>query len=460
MSTYSEKIADFAVNLRFGSVPTEVIAKAKLHLLDSIGVGFASFPEPFARPIVKTLKELSGKQESTIIGDEELSSKEYAACANGALIHGLDYDDTHIPSIVHASSCIVPAVLACGEAKKITGKEALEALVLGYEVVTRIGMATDNKFHDRGVFHATPLCGTFAVSLVGGKIGGETVQQLVNGLGICGSQGGGIQQFLVDGTWVKKLHPGWAAHSGIIASLLASQGFTGPSEVFEGNRGFFSAYLGLENCKLDLLTRDLGKVWETLRIQIKPYPCCLFNHSFIDCALKLKKEHNIEWDEIKRVQCRIRPREASIVCEPIEKKRRVTTSYGGRFSLPHTIALALVEGKVGLEQFSEQYLSDERVISTAGIVAYIKDENLSQETDHFPGDVTIEMKNDKRYRHSEKCERGSPENPLREDEIKDKFRINLARAGINDGKKIEGILNTIRNLEDVSSIGALTALLR
>ncbi len=460
MSTYSEKIADFAVNLRFGSIPPEVIAKAKLHLLDSIGVGFASTSEPFARSIVGALKELSGKRESTIIGDEELSSKEYAACANGALIHGLDFDDTHIPGIVHASSCIVPAVLACGEAKEITGRKALEALVLGYEVITRIGMATDNKFHERGVFHATPLCGTFAASLVRGKIEGETIQQLVNGLGICGSQGGGIQQFLVDGTWVKKLHPGWAAHSGIIASLLASQGFTGPSEVFEGKLGFFSAYLGLENCKLDLLTRDLGEVWETLRIQIKPYPCCLFNHSFIDCALKLKKEHNIEWHEIKRVQCRIRPREALIVCEPIEKKRRVATSYGGRFSLPYTIAIALVEGKVGLDQFSEQYLNDERVIAAAGIVEYIKDESLSRETDHFPGDVTIEMRNGKRYRHSEKCERGSPENPLQEDEIKDKFRINLARAGVRDEKKIEDILNTIRNLEEVSSIGELTALLR
>jgi len=237
MSTYSEIIADFAVNLRFESIPSEVIAKAKLHLFDIIGVGFASISETFAKSIIEVAKELSGKKESTIIGDEELSSREYVACANGALIHGVDFDDTHIPGIVHPSVCIVLAVLACGEVRGITGKEALEALVLGYEIITRIGMAADGKFHDKG-FHATPLCGTFAASLVAGRIEGQTVQQLVNAMGICGSQARGIQQFLFDGTWTKRLHPGWAVHSGIIASLLASRGFTGPSEVFEGKFGF------------------------------------------------------------------------------------------------------------------------------------------------------------------------------------------------------------------------------
>lgn len=459
MPTYADSIADLAVNLRFESIPSEVIAKAKLHLLDSIGVGFAATTEPFAQSVVKTVEELDGRPESSILAAETLLSQEYAACANGTLIHGIDFDDTHIPGIVHPSACVVPAVLACGEARKISGKEALEAQVLGYEVVTRIGMAANGQFHDRGL-HATPFCGTFAAAIVAGKIRGLARQELVNAMGICGSQGGGIQQFLVDGTWVKKLHPGWAAHSGIVASLLASRGFTGPSEVFEGDLGFFSAYLGLENCRLNSLTEGLGTVWETLRIQVKPYPSCHFTHSFMDCVLALKEEYNIQWQDIKRIDCRISPRGALIICEPIEKRRRVTTPYGGRFSLPYTVAVALVEGKVGLEQFSEECLNDERIIALASRVDYTKDERLSQEVAHFPGDVTIEMTNGKIYHRTQRFERGSPENPIAKDEVKNKFTANLAHAGIRDRNRIQDILRAIENLEQVTSIGELTALLR
>jgi len=216
----------------------------------------------------------------------------------------------------------------------------------------------------------------------------------------------------------------------------------------------------VENYNLNLLTERLGEIWETLRISIKPYPSCHFTHSFIDCALHLEKELDIKWQDTKRVECRISPRQASIICEPIEKKRKVTTSYGARFSLPYTIAVALVEGKVGLKQFAERCLNDKRIITTASIAGYIKDETLLKETEHFPGDVTIEMKNGKRYRFSQKFERGSRENPLQKNEIKDKFKANMAEAGMDDEKRIEDISNIVQNLEEVTSIGELTALLR
>ena len=459
MGTYSERLADFAVNLKYESIPSEIVSKAKLHLLDSIGIAFASGTEPFAKSLGEASKSLVGLQQSTIFGSKRLSSCENAVLVNGTLIHGIDYDDTHIPAIIHPSAVVVPTVLACGEARRISGKKALEAIVLGYELITRLGLAAGGKFHDRG-FHATPLCGTFAASVVAGKIRGGTSSQMVNAMGICGSQGGGIQQFLMDGTWVKMLHPGWAAHSGVIADLLASQGFTGPSEVFEGQLGFYAAYLGLENCKVNLVSEGLGEVWETLRISIKPYPSCHFTHSFIDCVLDLKKEHKIDWQDVKSVNCRISPRGALIICEPIEKRRKVTTPYGGRFSLPYTVAVALVEGRVGLEQFYDRYLSDPRIVATAALVDFIKDEELSKEVSHFPGDVTIEMKNGKRYHRVQPYERGSIENPLPENEVKQKFEENLAQAGISNKKRAEEIIHIIDHLEKAKSLDKLTALLR
>ena len=459
MGTYSERLADFAVTLKYESIPAEIVSKAKLHLLDSIGIAFASGTEPFAKSLGEASKSLVGLQQSTTFGSKRLSSCENAVLVNGALIHGIDYDDTHIPAIIHPSAVVVPTGLACGEARKISGKTALEAIILGYELITRLGLAAGGKFHDRG-FHATPLCGTFAAAVVAGKIRGGTSLQMVNAMGICGSQGGGIQQFLTDGTWIKKLHPGWAAHSGVIADLLASQDFTGPSEVFEGHLGFYAAYLGLENCKVNLVSEGLGEVWETLRISIKPYPSCHFTHSFIDCVLSLKKEHKIDWQDVKSVNCRISPRGALIICEPIEKRRKVTTPYGGRFSLPYTMAVALVEGRVGLEQFYDRYLSDPRIVSTAALVDFTKDEELSKEVSHFPGDVTIEMKNGKRYHRVQPYERGSIENPLPENEVKQKFEENLAQAGISNKKRAEEIIHIIDHFEKAKSLDKLTALLR
>jgi 2-methylcitrate dehydratase PrpD len=459
MASYSERLADFAVNLKYESIPSKIVSKAKLHLLDSIGVAFASRTEPFAKSLGEASKSLAGLQQSTVFGTKDPASCENAVLVNGALVHGIDYDDTHIPAIIHPSAVVIPTVLACGEAGKISGKKALEAIILGYEIIIRLGLAAGGKFHDRG-FHATPLCGTFAACVVAGKIRGGTSRQMVNAMGICGSQGGGIQQFLTDGTWIKKLHPGWAAHSGVIADLLASQGFTGPSEVFEGQLGFYAAYLGLENCRLNLISEGLGEVWETLRISIKPYPSCHFTHSFIDCVLDLKKEHKIDWQDVKNVNCRISPRGALIVCEPIEKRRKVTTPYGGRFSLPYTVAVALVEGRVGMEQFYDRYLSDPRITATAALVDFTKDEKLSKEVSHFPGDVTIEMKNGKRYHRLQPYERGSIENPLPENEIKQKFEANLAEAGISDKNRVEKIIQTIDQLEKAESLDKLTALLR
>jgi 2-methylcitrate dehydratase PrpD len=321
-------------------------------------------------------------------------------------------------------------------------------------------MAADGKFHDRG-FHATPMCGSFAASLVSGKVQGNfSVSQFVNAMGICGSQGGGVQQFLIDGTWVKMLHPGLAAHNGIVASELAFRGFTGPVEVFEGELGFFSAYLGLENCKLECLTEQLGEVWETLRIVIKPYPSCHFTHSFIDCALSLKEKHRIDYRDIRRIVCRISPRGALIVCEPIETRRKVTTSYGGRFSLPYTVALALVEGEVGLKQFSERYLKDDKISKVANLVDYIKDESLASESKHFPGDVTIELENGAHYREVQRFERGSCENPLKAHEVREKFRSNMTAAGVTDESRVGKIIGMIDELEEIENIGELTAILR
>jgi len=454
MSSYSEKIAEFAVNFKYKNIPKEVVYKGKLHLLDSLGVALSSSQTPIIRKtILETVKSLNANGESTVIGSSQSSSCDYAAFANAAMIDGQDFDDTHRLGVVHTSSIVVPTALACGEERKITGKSLLEAIILGYETFTRIGMAANERFHKKGM-HATPLCGIFVASLIAGKINGQSIKELVNAMGICASQAAGVQQFLIDGSWVKIIHPGWACHSGIVASLLASHGFIGPTEIFEGKLGFFSCHLGLENCKIECLTENLGEAWETLNMSIKRYPCCHAIHTFIDGVFYLQEKHHIEWQKIKHIICHVNPLGSKIVCEPIEVKRQPKTPYGARFSLPYAIAISLLEGELGLEQFSEQKYNDKRVIEMTSKIECVRDASLPR----TGGNIVIEMVDGKKYQYIKEFPIGSPQYPLNEDEVKDKFRSNTKT--MLDHKRAEDIINVVLNLEETDNICELMTFLK
>ena len=452
MAIYSEEISKFTLGLKYEDIPQEVIYRAKLHLLDSIGVAISSSQNPIIKDsIIKTVKDLNVKKESTVINSQLSTSSDYAAFANASMIHGQDYDDTHRAGVVHTSSIVVPTALACAEAKQITGKTLMESLVSGYEIFARIGMAANEGFHNKGM-HATPMCGTFVASLLSGKITGQTEEELVNALGICGSQAAGIQQFLIDGSWVKIIHPGWAAHSGIIASKLASNGFIGPLKIFEGELGLFACHLGLENVRLECLTKDLGKVWETLNMSLKRYPCCHAIHTFIDGVLEIQANQNIEWSKIKHITCRVNPLGKRIICDPIEIKRQPKTPYGGRFSLPYAIAITLLDGGLGLEQFSKEKINDQRVLEITKKIDCIKDDSLPR----TGGNITIEMEDGNKYHYLKKHPIGSPLYPLGQHQVIDKFERNIRDIITKD--RAERVIKSVLDIESVDNIKSLMEL--
>jgi len=386
---------------------------------------------------------------------EEVSAVN-AVIANAALAHGLDFDDTHAEAIVHPSACIVPVALAMSEAKSRTGETLITAAVLGYETMIRIGLAAKGGFHDKG-FHATPICGVFASAVTAGKILGLNTLQCQHALGICGSQAAGLQEFLNDGTWVKRLHPGWAAHGGIISALLAQKGYTGPYKVFEGRFGLFKGFFSDEG-KYDLsqIDKNLGKDWETLRISIKPYPCCHFIHSFIDCAVYIKSKYEIKDENIQEIECIISKRGASIVCEPTEVKKNPTTIYGAQFSLPFGVAAVLVKGKLGLREFSEDNLKDSEIIKMMAKVKYTIDPNINDQK-YFPGHVKIKTKEGKIYEHNIEKQRGCLENPMTPEEIESKFRENV--EGIISHDRAQAIIDKVSVLEKLENISELTNLM-
>jgi 2-methylcitrate dehydratase PrpD len=308
----------------------------------------------------------------------------------------------------------------------------------------KVGLVAPTKFHARA-FHPTALCATFASAAVTGKLRGLGVNQMVNAFGICGSQSSGIIEYLADGTWTKRLHPGWSAHAGFVACLLAEQGFLGPASVFEGRHGFYQAFAGGDGLRFDKLA-ELGQLWEIPRIAFKSYPCGSISHPYIDCALRLRESHTIEPQAVDEVICRTAEGPVHRLWEPLAEKRRPTTSYGAKFSLPYSIAVALVRGKAGLEEFSDNWIRDPEILALAAKVNYQLDPTIDYPR-HFSGHVQIRLSGGRVYEANQPFPRGGLESPLAAAEIEEKFRAN-ARMVLSE-EKIGRIVTCVRNLEAI-----------
>jgi 2-methylcitrate dehydratase PrpD len=448
----SEALAEFAAALRPSDVPATVVAAVKRHLTDVLGVALAAAPLPFAEMAVRAAEALSGgKGESTIIGRRERLAPVWSALVNGALAHGLDFDDTHEEAVVHVSCSVAPAALAAAEAHGADGPRFLAALTLGMETAVRLGLAAPGAFHDRG-FHPTGVCGAYAATAVAGSIAGLDAGRLADALGLAGSMAAGTMEFLTDGTWAKRVHAGWAAHGGLVAVELASRGFTGPRATLDGRFGFYRSHLGESGWAVDTVTRDLGRRWHLLDIALKPYPCCHMTHAFIDCAASLRREPGVTPADIAAVECFIHPREMPIVCEPEESKLIPQTDYDAKFSLPYTVAAMFVRGHVNLNDFTDAAIRDPAVLDLARRVRSLPDPSANY-PHCFPGRMRLTLRDGRVLERDEPINRGSAGRPLGADEVRDKFRHNAAR--VLSSERIDALLAAIEAIDRASNVQAL-----
>jgi 2-methylcitrate dehydratase PrpD len=422
--TLARRLAEFAASLDFDRVPPEVIASARLRTLDVLGIALAASTGDSAPSVLGALDGWSAAGDCTVIGAKQTAAAPLAILANGTLAHSLDFDDTHALSITHASAVVVPVALAVGEAAGLDGRAVLTATVAGLEAITRLGMAVPGAFHARG-WHATAACGPFAAGLVAGRLEGLDADRLTAALGIAGSFASGLMEYLEDGSWVKRVHPGWAGHAGAVAAALARGGFTGPASVLEGRFGFYHAFLGAEPDTAPFAT--LGQLWETPGIGYKPYPCCHLVHAYLDCALDLRRDHALTADAVAAVECLVPAGEVPIVCEPRPAKVRPRTSYDAQFSLAYTVASALIDGRVGLDTFTPERLLDAQRLALAERVTHTIDEN-SAFPKGFPGWVRVRLTDGRTLEARAPDGRGSLARPLPPEAIVDKFRDNAGRA--------------------------------
>jgi 2-methylcitrate dehydratase PrpD len=451
VATASEALAAFAARLCYRDVPERALIKAKRHLLDLLGVTLASSSMPFARMALNVGTRMGGHGNATVVGFAERLPSAWAALVNGTMAHGLDFDDTHQAAVVHVSASVAPAAMAAAEDVGARGESFLAALVLGMETAVRVGLVTGSAFHDHG-FHPTGICGACASTLVAGKLFHLDESQLVNALGICGSMASGSMEFLTDGTWVKRVHPGWAAHAGLVAARFAQSGFSGPRAVLDGRFGLYRSHLGGDDWDLTPLTRDLGERWEMLDIALKPYPCCHFNHAFIDCAARAIRSPGWTADTIERIDCYLDTHQLPVVCEPEANKRNPQSDYDAKFSLPYAVACMLVRGRVDVDDFTDEAIRDPDVLQLAGRT-FCHGVDVPDFPRYFPGRLRITWRDGRTEELHEPINRGSVDRPMSDDEVHDKFRRNARRALSSDS--IEAVIVQVAQLDEASSVQPL-----
>lgn len=447
----AEQLGSFAAELTFEDLPAPVVEHAKRCLLDSIGIAYASGAYDFARRALCALTADNVGGTYPVIGFPERLGRRDSALFNGVLIHGLDFDDTHVPGVVHASASALPAALAVGTERHLSGREFLTGYVLGLEITSRLGMAAGGAFHQVG-FHPTGLVGTFGAATLAGRLRGLSPHGIALAQGIAGSMAAGSLEFLESGAWTKRMHPGWAAGAGLVAASLAAEGFTGPERVYEGRFGLYRSHLGADWGGDPFSALDgLGEQWEMLRIALKPFAACHFTHAFADAALALRRD-GLRPDEIARVECLIGAGEVSTVCEPAEAKKQPRSDYDAKFSLPFVVAASLVRGRLSLAEFDEGTLFDPEVTGLAAKVAYRTDPG-SGFPRHYSGEVVVTTTDGRVLRHREQINRGAEERPLTDADVYSKFRDNvtLVRSGAV-ADRIAEALGAVDSCADVAQL--------
>lgn len=446
-------LAEFASGLDHDAIPADVRLRAVHHMLDAAGIALASTRYDFAHKMLSGVRGLGGSGDVPVFGMPASLSPRDAAMINGFLIHGLDYDDTHIGGIIHPTSSVFPAVLSAAAHAGASGRAMITAYVAGVEIAARLGAVAKGGFHQVG-FHPTGVIGAFACALAAGRIYGLTPAQLENAQGLVLSMASGSMEFLEDGAWNKRIHPGWAASAGLTAAGLAREGFNGATAPYDGRFGLFNAYLGplAEDCDYDLATDGLGETWELMATAIKPFPACHFTHACIDAALSLADEID-STDRITGIEALVPQETIKTICEPEANKKRPANSYDAQFSTHYLVSTALVKKRYGLAELEETALRDEQVLALADKVSCSADPD-SAFPKAYSGEVVITLDDGSTLRKREHINRGAADRPLTNEEIIEKFRSNAAMTA--DGDSIERMLGAMLGLE--AAPNAVTAL--
>ncbi|MDI7260559.1 MAG: MmgE/PrpD family protein [Thermodesulfobacteriota bacterium] len=453
----TKKLAKFCAELRFDQLPAEVVDRAKYFALDFVGVVARGFLEDSTKAMYQFVKGMGPiTKGGVIIGTKTRAPHHYAALANGTSSHSLELDDVNNEASLHPGVAIFPAVFAACEMADRNGKRFIEGIVLGYEVMIRLGKALGPKEHYSRGFHPTGTCGTFGATAAAAKIMGLNEAQMVNAFGIAGSQAAGSMEFLAQGAWTKRMHPGWAAHNGIIASLLAKRGFKGPSTIIEGRDGFLHAYsLNADGKKV---LDGLGSSFEIMRTSIKPHACCRYMQPPIDGILKIMRENQLKPKEIDEVTLGILKAGFPIIVTPEGLKYNPQSVVDAQFSMPFGAAVAILYGNASLNQYRKKIIQAPEVKEMMKKVRCVEDLELEKVYPRqWPATTAIKTKDGRTFSTKIDYPKGDPENALSWDELIEKF--NGLTSSIYSKARRDKFVGQIRKIERLGNLKQWTSIL-
>jgi 2-methylcitrate dehydratase PrpD len=423
---------------------------------DTIGVAAGGSAAESSRVMLNFTKALNRPGNGTVIACPQKIAPEYAALLNGAFAHALDFDDLCNEASAHPGSAIIPAVLAACDMAGGGGKDFLLGMVVGYEVMCRLGKAINPARHYGRGFHPTGTCGTFGAAAAAGKIFGLNAEQMTDALGIAGSQAAGCMEFLAQGTWTKRMHPGWAAHSGIIAAMLAREGYRAPSTIIEGKSGFLNSYSYGANP--DDVLDDIGKVFYTARTSIKPYSACRYKHGPIDGIRKIMKDNGLRPAEVSEIIIGLLEVAWPIIAEPADLKYNPQSIVDAQFSMPFGAAVAVLYGNALPDRYTEETIRSAEVAEVMKKVRITKDPELERlYPRQWPSTVEIRTRGGGSYRAFVAYPKGDPENPLSWDELREKF--NSVARRVYAPERQSRIADELKNLRSCSKLDALKAIM-
>ena len=465
MTTLLQEVSRFAAGARDGGVEPEILQDARRRTTDIIGIALAASRMEPARIVRGVIEGWGGEGQASVIGRGGRYPAASAALMNGTLAHSLDYDDTHLPSVLHPSAAVVPAALAAAERSEATGRDLLTAIACGDELVVRVGMAGydpalgNSIFFEKGL-HATSIAGTLGAALASAMIYGLDEEEIGHAVAISASMGAGIIEANRTGGTVKRIHCGWAAHAGLTAAELAAHGLTGSPTAFEGRFGFLRAYLD-DKADAEALTRGLGERWGLTRVFFKPYPANHFTHAGIDAAISLREE-GLDIEKIEEIELGVASPVLRTIARPEDEKARPKTGYAAQFSGPFTVATALVGGGglgISLDDITDEAALDPVKLDLASRVRCFADEECDRIfPNQFPAVLRIRLKSGEVREARVSRNRGGPENPLSDDELEAKFRTNAGRVLAE--QRVEELASALQALESSDDVGELMRLAR
>jgi 2-methylcitrate dehydratase PrpD len=461
--TITEQLSRFVVGCTLACVPEHVVARARMFVLDYLGVALTGLGSESSRIIADVIESMGGKEKCSVIGRAYRTNPMMAALVNGAIGHAVEMDDDHRTSVLHPAVAVVPAAIATAEWTGAGGAKLLEGVISGYEVMTRLGDAFLGTQYYEG-FHPTGTCGVFGAVAAAGRILDLPLETLVAAFGIAGTQAAGLEEWKSDGSWIKRLHPGKSAEAGVLAAYLAKGGYTGPATIVEGVYGFLKAFSYNRKWDVNIILKDLGTEYRGYGTSFKPYSGCRFYHQVIDATLALVREHKIQSQDVKDVTVRVYRTAYLTLFEPAARRYQPGTVVDAQFSIPYAVATSILHGAPMPVHFTDKAIRNPKILTLCKKVRGIPDTEYEKGYPaRFPTDVTIALTDGRTVSGFRDLPSGDPENPIYEkkgrfeEEIVEKFRALLAYQP-DYRARCDEMISTINLLEKQKDLSKLMAL--